>query len=197
MTKCFLCGNNAGLLHGGYTNLAMLMQDNQNFINSGKPLRVKIPEGMTEKDKICSNCITNGLPTETISGMVSSKGSMPAGYDPPDIQNPPESQNTSNMPPKNSGPVTSAAQLRAITQTLHDQTKSQWDKNGVVQYKDNKIAILKRVVGQQVQFIVACSKVTEEGYRLMSVDEGMTAQGSGFTGGASAYFYFQKMDYVR
>jgi hypothetical protein len=108
-----------------------------------------------------------------------------------------EERNTPKSSQPNFSNITSATQLRALTQTLHNQTKSQWDKNGVVQYKDNKIAILKRVVGQQVQFIVACSKVTEEGYRLMSVDEGVTAQGSGFTGGASAYFYFQKMDYVR
>ena len=93
--------------------------------------------------------------------------------------------------------VTSADQLRSITSSRHDEFKLQWDKNGIVQYKNDRIAILKRIVGQQVQFIVAYDQVTAEGYRLMAIDEGMTAQGSGFSGGASAYFYFQKMDYVR
>jgi hypothetical protein len=91
----------------------------------------------------------------------------------------------------------SAAQLHMLTKTLHDQTKAQWDKNGIVQFKNDRIAILKRVVGQQVQFIVAYDQVTAEGYRLMAIDEGMTTQGSGFSGGLTAFFYFQKMDYVR
>jgi hypothetical protein len=93
--------------------------------------------------------------------------------------------------------VTSADQLRTLTSSRHNEFKDQWDKNGIVQYKNDRIAILKRVVGQQVQFIVAYDQVTAEGYRLMTIDEGMTASGSGFSGGASAYFYFQKMDYVR
>ena len=101
------------------------------------------------------------------------------------------SSNQSNMA------TISADQLRALTSSRHDEFKAQWDKNGLVQFKNDKIVILKRMVGQQVQFIVAYDKITEEGYRLMAIDEGMTAQGSGFSGGASAYFYFQKMDYVR
>jgi hypothetical protein len=91
----------------------------------------------------------------------------------------------------------SADQLRALTSSKHDEFKAQWDKTGLVQFKNDKIAILKRMVGQQVQFIVAYDKITEEGYRLMAIDEGITAQGSGFSGGASAYFYFQKMDFVK
>jgi hypothetical protein len=98
---------------------------------------------------------------------------------------------------QNTMDLTSADQLRALTSSKHDEFKSQWDKNGIVQFKNDRVAILKRMVGQQVQFIVAYDKVTEEGYRLMAIDEGITAQGSGFSGGASAYFYFQKMDYVR
>ena len=101
------------------------------------------------------------------------------------------SSNQSNMA------TISADQLRALTSSRHDEFKAQWDKNGLVQFKNDKIVILKRMVGQQVQFIVAYDKITEEGYRLMAIDEGMTAQGSGFSGGASAYFYFQKMEYVR
>ena len=101
------------------------------------------------------------------------------------------SSNQSNMA------TISADQLRALTSSRHDEFKAQWDKNGLVQFKNDKIVILKRMVGQQVQFIVAYDKITEEGYRLMAIDEGMTAQGSGFSGGASAYFYFQKMDFVR
>lgn len=92
---------------------------------------------------------------------------------------------------------TSTSQLKQLTQTLHDQTKAQWDKNGVVQYKDEALAILQRMWGQQVQFIVACSQLSKEGYRLMAIDEGKEGSSGGIAGGVNAYFYFQKMDFVR
>ena len=74
--------------------------------------------------------------------------------------------------------------------------KEHWDKNGVVQFKNERIAILKRAVGAQVQFIIAYDDLTKEGYRLMAIDEGKEIAGGGITGGSSAYFYFQKIDYV-
>ena len=109
----------------------------------------------------------------------------------------PKSTSNTTSSNQNNMDTISADQLRALTSSKHDEFKAQWDKTGLVQFKNDKIAILKRMVGQQVQFIVAYDKITEEGYRLMAIDEGITAQGSGFSGGASAYFYFQKMDYVR
>jgi len=53
--------------------------------------------------------------------------------------------------------------------------------------------------GSQVQFIVAFDDLTKEGYRLMAIDEGKEGgqASGGFTGGVNAYFYFQKMEYVR
>jgi len=109
----------------------------------------------------------------------------------PSPSEPSQSPNLSNF--------TSAEQLRMMTKTLHDKTKSNWDKNGVVQYKDEALAILQRMWGQQVQFIVACAQLSKEGYRLMAIDEGKEGGQSsgGFVGGVNAYFYFQKMDYVR
>lgn len=91
----------------------------------------------------------------------------------------------------------SATQLRELTKTLHNQYKAQWDKNGVVQFKSDSIAILQRMWGQQVQFIVACDQLTKEGYRLMAIDEGKTGSSGGLAGGVNAYFYFQKIDFVR
>jgi len=99
--------------------------------------------------------------------------------------------------PTRNSKTTTSDELRTLTTVNHNAYKSKWDKNGIIQFKNDRIAILKRIVGQQVQFIVAYDQVTEEGYRLMAIDEGMTASGSGFSGGASAYFYFQKMEYVR
>jgi len=92
---------------------------------------------------------------------------------------------------------TTAEELRQMTKTLHDQYKKEWDKNGVVQFKNEYLVILQRMWGQQVQFIIACAQISKEGYRLMAIDEGKTGGDGGFTGGVNAYFYFQKMDFVR
>ena len=93
--------------------------------------------------------------------------------------------------------TTTSAELTRLTESRHNQTKAQWNKNGIIQFKDEAIAILERRWGSQVQFIVACSQVTKEGYRLMAIDEGKEGSSGGFSGGVNAYFYFQKMDYVR
>lgn len=73
------------------------------------------------------------------------------------------------------------------------QYKLEWDKNSVIQFKNERIAILKRMVGWQVQFIVAFDELTKDGYELKAIDEGQGI-GDGVTGGLSAYFYFQKSD---
>jgi len=49
----------------------------------------------------------------------------------------------------------------------------------------------------KIEFIVAYDDVTKEGYRLMAIDEGVQSSSGGLAGGISAYFYFQKMEFVR
>ncbi|GKS67666.1 hypothetical protein YTPLAS73_12130 [Nitrosarchaeum sp.] len=79
-----------------------------------------------------------------------------------------------------------------------DQYKPSWDKNGVIQYKNEHIAILQRMWGQQVEFIIAFDDLTKEGYRCIAHDEGKEGgSGGGFTGGVNSYFYFQKIEFVR
>lgn len=77
--------------------------------------------------------------------------------------------------------------------------KTHWNKNGVIQFKNERIAILQRMWGSQVEFIVAYDDLTKEGYRLMAIDEGKEGgqASGGFTGGVNAYFYFQKIELVR
>ena len=77
--------------------------------------------------------------------------------------------------------------------------KPAWDKNGVIQYKTDRIAILQRKYGMQVEFIIAFDDLTKEGYSLMAVDEGKSGGDSsgGFIGGVNAYFYFQRIKYVK
>ena len=88
--------------------------------------------------------------------------------------------------------------LKQIVDSQHDSYKQQWRKNRVIEFKNERIAILQRQSGSIVQFIVAFDQVTKEGYRLMAIDEGKTIQGgAGFSGGINAYYYFQKMEYVK
>lgn len=78
-----------------------------------------------------------------------------------------------------------------------DQYRPLWDKDGVIQFKNEHVAILQRKIGQQVEFIVAFDDLTRDVYRLMAIDEGKEASAGGIKGGWNAYFYFQKMKYVR
>lgn len=95
--------------------------------------------------------------------------------------------------------IMSVEQMKREIGLKHDQFKAQWDKNGVIQFKNQHIAILQRVFGSQVQFIIAFDQLTKEGYKLMAIDEGKSGgqASGGFTGGVNSYYYFQKMDYVR
>lgn len=83
-------------------------------------------------------------------------------------------------------------QMQKEITLMHDQYKSQWDKNGVIQFKNERIAILQRMWGQQVQFIVAYDQLTKEGYRLMIMDEGKEASTSGFAGGGKCVLLLPK-----
>mgnify|MGYP006422900407 FL=1 len=86
------------------------------------------------------------------------------------------------------------AKLRTRTQDY----KKDWNKRGIIQFKNERIAILQRVWGSQVEFIAAYDDLTNEGYRCVAHDEGKEGgSGMGATGGVNSYFYFQKMEYVR
>ena len=91
-------------------------------------------------------------------------------------------------------------EIKQQFQELMDRSpeyKKHWNKNGVIQFKNERIAILQRSFGTQVEFIVAFDDVTKEGYRLMAIDEGKTGNAGGVSGGANSYYYFQKMDFVK
>lgn len=77
-----------------------------------------------------------------------------------------------------------------------ERYKPFWDKGGVIQFKNERIAILRRTFGLQVEFIIAFDDLTKEGYRLMVHDEGKEAKDSVLSGGIDSYFYFQKKEFV-
>ena len=168
------------------------------------------PENMTEDDKMCGTCYARldsvhnpGLKTEMEKKLKDSKDNSILPTDNPNsstIETTPVNTGTTipSIPTNNKiEKTTTSAELTRLTESRHNQTKAQWNKNGIIQFKDEAIAILERRWGSQVQFIVACSQVTKEGYRLMAIDEGKEGSSGGFSGGVNAYFYFQKMDYVR
>jgi hypothetical protein len=100
----------------------------------------------------------------------------------------------------NYAPQNPEKEKKARLQSLRERVnfyKPAWDKNGVIQYKTEHMAILQRTWGVQVEFIIAFDDLTREGYRLMAVDEGKSGDSGGFTGGVNSYFYIQKMKYVR
>lgn len=71
--------------------------------------------------------------------------------------------------------------------------KKHWHKDGIIQFKNDRIAILKRTFGAQVEFIIAYDDLTVEGYELKAIDEGKTADGQGISAGINSYYYFQKL----
>lgn len=147
-----------------------------------------IPQGMTEKDQICEVCIKEGK----TSANYKSSPTLPSSSSTTPSQN-----NTIQTPKQDPSKNSTVEELRGFVVDNHDKFKERWNKDEVIQFKDDSIAILKRVVGSQVQFITAFSKITNEGYRLMAIDEGMEVKGTGVSGGINAFFYFQKIDLVK
>lgn len=72
-----------------------------------------------------------------------------------------------------------------------EKYKPMWDKDGVIQFKTDHIAILQRKLGMQVEFIIAFEDLTKEGYELKAVDEGTE---SPYSKGVNSFFYFQKLN---
>jgi hypothetical protein len=66
------------------------------------------------------------------------------------------------------------------------------DKDGVIQFKSDNIAILQRKLGSQVEFIIAFEDLTKEGYELKGID--LAKESSSFSDGADFFYYFQKFN---
>ena len=92
--------------------------------------------------------------------------------------------------------ITTSDELEEIIDSEHDLYKSEWDKKNVVQFKNERIAILENKFEKQVKFIVAFDQVLKEGYVLIGTADSQDS--SGFAskslggGAASVMFYFQK-----
>jgi len=90
-------------------------------------------------------------------------------------------------------------ELTVITRQLLARTpeyKQQWDKNGIIQLKNERIAVLRHY-GAQVEFIIAFDDLTADEYGLKAIDEGKPGDSQGFSGDVNSYFYFQKKDSIK
>ena len=159
------------------------------------------PENMTEDDKMCGKCYEKldsvhnpGLAESFTKNTNQSSTNSPISNDDTPVT---ETKPMTKTVSASLSEITSASTLTNITDQRHNEFKAMWQKGRVVQFKNDKIAILMRAHASQVQFIVAFDQVTREGFRLMAIDEGKEASAGGFSGGTSSYYYFQKMDYVR
>ncbi len=199
---CFICSRKLGFMNGtGFTKQKLLEID-------------KIPpKNMSDEDRMCGKCYEKHpakkkqeQDSQDVEDFIENQKN--------EIQENKEQDSTNlpigggNTPVTETKPmtetvsaslseITSVKQLTNITDQRHNEFKAMWQKGRVVQFKNDKIAILMRAHASQVQFIVAFDQVTREGFRLMAIDEGKEASAGGFTGGVSSYYYFQKMDYVR
>ena len=86
-------------------------------------------------------------------------------------------------------------EFKEITVDLLKRTpeyKKQWDEDGIIQFKNERMAILQKALGKQVEFIIAFDDLTKEGYKLMAIQEIQSADGKSVSGINSNYF-FQKI----
>ena len=77
------------------------------------------------------------------------------------------------------------------------QYKSLWSGNDVIQYKDDYCAILQRSPDERIEFIIAFSDLTKEGYRVVAQSKGGTDTTLSLTKNLAkkdiTFFYFQKV----
>lgn len=187
---CYLCKSKMGLLEG--------ITKKHHYEFDQIP-----PKDMTDDDKMCRKCYAkdHGAHEEQEQEIASMKENTnqsstnsPLSIDETTVT---ETKPMTETVSASLSEITSVSTLTNITDQRHNEFKAMWQKGRVVQFKNDKIAILMRAHNSQVQFIVAFDQVTREGFRLMAIDEGKEASAGGFTGGVSSYYYFQKMDFVR
>ena len=187
---CYLCKSKMGLLEG--------ITKKHHYEFDQIP-----PKDMTDDDKMCRKCYAkdHGAHEEQEQEIASMKENTnqsstnsPLSIDETTVT---ETKPMTETVSASLSEITSVSTLTNITDQRHNEFKAMWQKGRVVQFKNDKIAILMRAHNSQVQFIVAFDQVTREGFRLMAIDEGKDASAGGFTGGVSSYYYFQKMDFVR
>ena len=83
-------------------------------------------------------------------------------------------------------------QMNEILRKKNEYEKH-WDKDGIVQFKNERIAILLRMLLKQVEFIIAFDDLVAEGYELVGIDESREPNPhGGWDIGGESYFYFQK-----
>jgi hypothetical protein len=166
-TPCFVCKNNLGWTDIGYS------------VSHYQGGDLVIPEGLTETDKVCNKCFKKSLAVHL------------------DQKNE-ENRKIKELEKQQKHEI--SAEQKQIMDDIRARVplyKPRWNKGEVLEYKDEYCAILRRHFGEQVEFIIAYSDLSKEGYRLVAQDEGKTVSSGGLSGGMNSYYYFQKIEHVR
>ena len=88
------------------------------------------------------------------------------------------------------------ALLKRKSKERVEEYRKKWGGDGVIQFKNERIAVLHRTPKIEVSFIIAYDDLTKEGYRCVAQDEGMQVSVGVVSGGINSYYYFQKIECV-
>ena len=63
-------------------------------------------------------------------------------------------------------------------ESLVDDYKLSWNKGGIIEFKNERMAIVNKTAGKTVQYIIAMDMLIGEGYKLEGVIPGMGNAGT-------------------
>jgi len=63
-------------------------------------------------------------------------------------------------------------------ESLVDDYKRSWNKGGIIEYKNERMAIVNKTAGKTVQYIIAMEILMSEGYKLEGVVSAMGNAGT-------------------
>jgi hypothetical protein len=73
-----------------------------------------------------------------------------------------------------------------------EQYKEEWDRGGIIQFKNERKAIFHRRIGTKFGFVIACDDVTKDGFEVRVIDGLKLAAGENFEGCISPFCCFQR-----
>ncbi len=71
---------------------------------------------------------------------------------------------------------------------MDEDYKANWNKNAIIEFQNEHIALIQRKWGNQIEFIEAFDSLTKQGF-VLRANESYSGK---FSGRNITYFYFQK-----
>jgi len=73
---------------------------------------------------------------------------------------------------------TQLAQEDKMIESQVDLFKETWNKGGIIEFKNERMAIINKTAGKTVQYIIAMDMVMAQGYKMEGVIPGMGNAGT-------------------